>query len=63
METIAGWARRAALTASARNRATNESSAARWGCSSFTATERVSTSSSASHTRAMPPDAMGRINR
>jgi serine/threonine protein kinase len=38
-----------------RNRSTNDASAARCGCSSLTATRRVSTSSVASHTWAMPP--------
>ena len=48
---------------SARKRATNASSAARCGCSSLTATARVRISSSASQTRAIPPEAMGRMSR
>ena len=44
--------------ASRRKRSMNVGSEANWGSSTFTATERPSTSSPASHTSAIPPSAI-----
>ena len=56
MATIDGWARRAAATASRRNRATKLPSAARCGWRILTATCRARTSSVPPTPAAMPPD-------
>src|SRR3954447_4110233 len=58
MDTIDGCDNRAAATASRRKRSTKAASVVRWVCSSFTATRRARTSSVASHTWAIPPEAM-----
>ena len=58
MPTTLGWASRAAEMASRRKRSRNDGSAASSGNSTFTATARPSTESSASHTSAMPPRAI-----
>ena len=63
METMPGWASRAAATASSRNRATKVVSAARCGWSTFTATWRCRTSSVPCHTWAMPPEATSDSSR
>src|SRR3954447_21028902 len=60
---MCGCDRRAAAIASRWKRVWNASSAARCGSRSFTATGRARTSSSASHTSAMPPRARRRTRR